>query len=236
MELEKQQIAEIIIDRLSKKLSDNSRVAIQRDLKTLVNHPDYWQVRAIEGLSVKRYETFREFIIASVPWGLGWTMKVAEAFILPELPEVWSVIENDIPKANKQGRQEKESKVTCNLKIKGNDRNYSIAVLKRDAPAIADKVIAGEISAAEGMRQAGKRKPMVTHPATVDGFYNAMLSKLTHTELSEVLKALTIHENKNTNNSIKASVGFEKPSDYFLNPNQTSGNCFDMASKAPEVL
>ena len=71
------------------------------------------------------------------------------------------------------------------------NRQYSIAVLKRDAPEIAEEVINGTITAAEGMRRAGKRKLMVTHPATIDGYYNSIQKNLTPCQIRELIQLLT---------------------------------------------
>ena len=102
------------------------------------------------------------------------------------------LIEGEIKPANPNGgnRKTEDISMTCNTDEQGNSRTYSIAVLKRDNPEIAEQVVQGEISAAEGMRRAGKRKPMVTHPSTVDGFYNAIQKRLKQDEISELINLL----------------------------------------------
>lgn len=186
------EVADKIINRLSSKLDYNSRTQIQADLTTLFNHPEYWNTRAIQGLSVKRFEGFKEFACYRTPWGLGWTDKVLEAFILPELTDIWMAIEEDIRPVNPNGVKSKHTNdaITCNSTNQGNSREYRIALLKRDAPEIAEQVIKGEISAAEGMRKAGKRKPMVTIPVSVDGFYNAIQKRLKQDEIMELKQML----------------------------------------------
>jgi hypothetical protein len=181
---------ESIINHLSQKWNQNSRNSVQSDLKALFKFREAWSVRAIPGLSIKRFETFTEFATHRPPWGLGWTKNVLEAFILPELSDIWQQIEDEIPKANPKHIHKKEDDIIYNIKQQGTSREYSISVLKRDAPEIADKVIKNEISASQGMVMAGKKKPMCAHPATVDGFYNAIQKKLSENEIKELKELL----------------------------------------------
>lgn len=181
---------ELVIKRLSERLDQNSRSEIQRDIKRLFNHGEFWKERNIPGLSAKHFDSFRDFAIYTTPWGLGWTVKVLEAFILPELKEIWQEIEGEISEAKENHRPKKEGSVIYNSyeNNRGTSREHAIAVLKRDAPAIAKKVVAGEISAAEGMRQAGKRKQTVTHDITVEGFQTAIEKKLSPKEIKQLKK------------------------------------------------
>lgn len=61
------------------------------------------------------------------------------AFFMTELKKIWEEIEEEIPEANKHGGD--NSNMTRHVENLGsNGREYSIAVLKRDAPAIAKRV------------------------------------------------------------------------------------------------
>ncbi len=178
---------EKVIDRLSHKLDQNSRWSMQSDLEFVFNG-GYWKQRRVETLH-KTFNSFTEFAIHSTPLGLGWTKKILEAMLLPELKQIWQAIEDEIPQANKHGGD--MSKVLSHLENKGTgNRSYSIAVLKRDAPEIAERVIKKEISAAEGMRQAGKREKTVTVKVNVEGFINAIKKVLSEDEIHELFLRL----------------------------------------------
>jgi hypothetical protein len=76
-------------------------------------------------------------------------------------------MEEGIPEANEHGANQHKEEVLSHVQNRGTgNRAYSIAVLKRDNKEIADRVIKGEISAAEGMRQAGKRERTETVSST----------------------------------------------------------------------
>lgn len=177
-------------DEISKRLDLNSRVSVQSSINILYKNKVFWNIRAIEGLSVKRFETFREYITFRPPWGLGWTLKVAEAFIMPELDDIWKVIEGEINEASIKGKHKDKSCYMSHDNNRGNSRDHRISVLKRDAPEIAERVINREISAAEGMRQAGKSKPKINCDATVDAVYNALQRKFTYEERKQLKELL----------------------------------------------
>ncbi len=182
---------EELISSLSYGLSQNKRNAVQGGLKYLFANPRIWEQRRIPGLSSRTFNTFREFVIHETPWGLEWRVEVAKAFMLPELPEIWAAMEGDIPEANEVGVNQHTGRgVYIHGTAKGTSRARSIAVLKRDAPAIAKRVISGKISAAEGMRQAGKREKKITIDANIDGFAKAIKKVLTPKQIVELIKLL----------------------------------------------
>lgn len=187
------ELIEETIEMLSSKLNTNSRKQIQSGIGFLFSTPESWKIRSIPGLSSRSFKTFRDFVFGETPWGLGWTYKVAEAFILPEKPEIWKEIEANVQPVNPNGGDKISSIIynTGNTNEKqGTSREYSISVLKRDAPEIAQRVIDREISAAEGMRLAGKKEPTITCKATVNGFYNAIKRKLTQDQITELKQML----------------------------------------------
>lgn len=190
--MDKEELIEETIEMLSSKLNVNSRKQIQIGINFLFVNEYSWKHRLIPGLSSRSYSNFREFVFGETPWGLGWTYKVAEAFILPEMPEIWKEIEENVQAVNAHGIKHNNEDLTCKVinKEYGNNREYSISLLKRDAPEIAQRVINREISAAEGMRLAGKREPTVTCKATINGFYNAIKQKLTADQISELKQML----------------------------------------------
>ena len=192
---------EKVIDRLANKFGENARTHIQEDIEWIFNNKEAWNVREIPGLTPKVFDSFREFITYRTPWGLGWTIKAAEAILLPEKPKIWMDIESSIEPALEYGTnrftKESESKeFTCKLYDGGNKREYLISVLKRDAPEVAERVIKGEISARQGMILIGKAQPTTTHPKTLDGYFKAVRRDLSVHDRQELANML-IEDNLN---------------------------------------
>lgn len=188
-------VAEEVIIRLSTEVGRNARTRIKEDIEWLFKNQDAWRVRLIPGLSRKVFDTFRDFITYRTPWGLGWTIKTAEAMILPERPDIWQEVEAGIEPLNIHGvnqyyKQENED-LTCKVQPYGNSRDYKIAQLKRDAPEYADRVIKGELSATQAMIMIGKEQRKVTIPATPEGFYKAAVRYLNDEDRNELLNLLT---------------------------------------------
>ena len=191
------EFAEKLIDKLIAKAGFNSRNDVQHSLSYLFYNPQHWMARIIPGLDSKHYTSFIAFAEAAPPWGLGWTKNTLEAFLIPGKEEMWADIEEQTPEVKKPGEHKgnqytKNGMCTRTHSIsKGNSRERLIARLKKNAPAIAKKVIAGEISAAEGMRQAGKKKPVITIPLTVEGFAKAINNKLSDEQRTELKQMIT---------------------------------------------
>lgn len=186
-----------VLERLATNYGIDARTRIQKDIGWIYNNRDeIWHIRSIPGLSTKVFDTFRDFITYRTPWGLGWTIKTAEAMILPELPEIWQDVEAGIISLKNHGKQVESWKsdnydVTCNIINRGNSRDYKIAQLKRDAPEYADRVIKGELSATQAMIMIGKEQRKVTIPATPEGFYKAAVRYLNDEDRNELLNLLT---------------------------------------------
>ena len=73
------------------------------------------------------------------------------------------------------GLHEQGSNVTL---PRGNRANYTLARLKRDAPKLAERVIAGELSAHAAAIEAGFRQRKIQVAPTVDEFERAIRKHL----------------------------------------------------------
>jgi hypothetical protein len=188
-EEKEREYAEDVIVKLSARADEYSRSDVQNCLVYIYQHPQYWRIRKIPGIETQTFDSFRQFIEEKPPYGLDWTWNILHSFLVPGEEKLWSEIEGEIPKAKKNGRpldSSKEGNYNYLLTKSNSSRERIVAVLKRDAPAIAKRVISGEISAAEGMRQAGKKKPVITIPVTVEGFAKAIIKKLNDNERNEL--------------------------------------------------
>lgn len=193
--------AESVIKRLSRNIGYNARSSIQADLDWIFENRDAWMTRSIPGLSTKTFNSFREFLLHRTPWGLGWTIKTAEAMILPEYPNMWKEVEDGIEPALECGtnRFTKESKnidMINHIYKQGSSREYRISVLKRDAPEVAERVIKGEISARQGMIMTGKMIPTSVVQRTVDGYFKCAKRDLSVHDRQELANML-IEDNLN---------------------------------------
>lgn len=163
---------------LFRRANMNNRHNVQTQLSLLFHAEEYWRNRRPPDVSPKKFEFFLQYVEHPGPWGLDWKRQILQGFLLPERNNLWQKIEAQIPAVNVHGTNQHNEDVTCNVLIRGNSRPYQLGVLKRDVPEIAEKVIAGEITANEGMVLAGKKSPTVTCKATVQGFYDAIQRKL----------------------------------------------------------
>lgn len=181
---------EKIIDSLTHQANFNSRADTASKLNLLYHSPDVWNVRSIPGLSVVKFNTFKDFVLYRTPWGLGWTDSVLKAFIETERPDLWAKIESELPELYVHGEnpkyQPKVEDVIYNVTTRGTSRTYKIQKLKRDAPEYAEKVIRGEISANRAMVEAGLELEKVTIPVDVNAFCNAIKRKFSPLEIQQL--------------------------------------------------
>jgi hypothetical protein len=178
---------EQIIDSLAHQANFNSRADTASKLNLLYHSPEVWNVRSIPGLSVAKFDSFKDFVLYRTPWGLGWTESVLKAFVEKEKPDLWAKIEKEDTALNQHGGDRwQKSKVTCNLDTRGNTRSYKIARLKRDAPEYAEKVIRKELSASRAMVEAGLELEKVTIHVDVNAFCNAIKRKFSPLEIQQL--------------------------------------------------
>lgn len=137
------------------------------------------------------FTSFRRFVEANPPFGLGYSIKQLRALLQLQHPgegaadirermeamraEVARLIADDVQQALPAvhagpGRGHKTSSDTTGFDgVVGRGTEYVVARLKRDDPALAKRVINGEITANAAARQKGWRKPRVvlTSPESI---------------------------------------------------------------------
>lgn len=128
-----------------------------------------WERRIVEvtGQYVT-FTTFEEFVEARPPEGLGTTLDRLEK-ICKDTPAE-SLLKGQIKQAGKQAPPKGNSNAVKNKdgitmlvsNITDNTANYKLARLKRDDPALAERVISGELSAHAAAVEAGFANPKVS--------------------------------------------------------------------------
>jgi hypothetical protein len=181
---------EQIIDSLAHQANFNSRADTASKLNLLYHSPEVWNVRSIPGLSVAKFDSFKDFVLYRTPWGLGWTDSVLKAFVEKEKPDLWKKILSETPELYGHGENPKCQPKVEDLIYKdttyGTSRTYKIARLKRDAPEYAEKVIRGELSANRAMVEAGLELEKVTIHVDVNAFCNAIKRKFSPLEIQQL--------------------------------------------------
>lgn len=133
------------------------------------------------------FASFRRFVEANPPFGLGYSIKQLRALLQLQHPgegaaavrermdamraEVARLIADDVQPAAVQGEigRGRVRDRDTNPSVKSDRVEHVIARLKRDDPALAERVVNGEITANAAARQKGWRKPRVvlTSPESI---------------------------------------------------------------------
>lgn len=88
------------------------------------------------------------------------------------------------------GDRTEEQGNNITLDQRGTSETYTIRRLRRDRPDLADKVIAGELSANAAAKQAGFRRKMLQIPADVDDAASALRRHFTADERAQLAELL----------------------------------------------
>lgn len=131
------------------------------------------------------FTSFRRFVEANPPFGLGYSIKQLRALLQLQHPgegateirermeamraEVARLIADDVQPAAVQGEIGRGRARESATHSKGRDVAAITARLKRDDPALAERVVNGEITANAAAREKGWRKPRVvlTSPESI---------------------------------------------------------------------
>ena len=146
---------------------------------------------------VFEHDDFDVFARAKCPAGLGIPDGIAGLIRICEVVKgedsdvSLRLLRGMVPAAREPHRPVREEKPN-NIRLPeyGTNRTYTLARLKRDAPELADRVIAGELSAHAAAVQAGFRSRKVQVPATVEGFARAIERHLTDDDRMALLDLL----------------------------------------------
>lgn len=132
------------------------------------------------------FTSFRRFVEANPPFGLGYSIKQLRALLQLQHPgegaadirkrmdamraEVGRLIAEEVPAAHGQGGDRRSDEFQASgTHLKPHTAEHIVSRLKRDDPALAKRVVNGEISANAAARQKGWRKPRVvlTSPESI---------------------------------------------------------------------
>ncbi|MFI6162227.1 hypothetical protein ACIA59_20075 [Micromonospora haikouensis] len=172
---------------------DGASPAGAMDLLAAIVEDRTWE-RVTDGHGRSYEGRFREFVEAKAPYGLGYDPdqlpKILELRHPHEsLPEVASRMEGmrqevklllgaEVPAASSPGGDRRSSSFqACDTSLKPDRKDQVLARLKRDAPELAERVVAGEVTANAAARQMGWRHPriVVSSPGRVaDSLRRAM--------------------------------------------------------------
>lgn len=155
-----------------------------------------WQERIINDSGQRvTYADFVRFIEDPPLEGLGTNVKLI--YELCRGTEAQKLIDGLIPAVGEHGGDRRSSSRVqdgiANLKT-ANTAEYVIARLKRDNPALAERVINGELSANAAAKQAGFRKERISVPNDdMRLAAKALATKLDDEQISELIALLVEH-------------------------------------------
>lgn len=163
---------------------------------SLYSFKDFWSNRHPYGLSPKTFTTYVEFARYEVPWGLGWDIDVIKAHCKRK-PNIWQEYEEQIIPSNKNGTNQYNLGCSPEHPVikRGENRQYIIQRLKRDAPDIAAKVINGEISAKQGMEIAGLKDRTVVVKCKAEDFVVKAINNLETNQIEKLVQDLSLYLN-----------------------------------------
>lgn len=163
---------------------------------SLYLNTEFWKVRHPYGLSKKTFNSYVEFANYEVPWGLGWEKDIIKA-CCKRNEHIWKEYEEQINPLKTHGSRRyvnEDSKETSKIKG-GENRQYIIQRLKRDAPDIAVKVINGEMSAKQGMEVAGLKDKTVVVKCKADDFLIKAINNLELVQIEKLVQDLQLYLN-----------------------------------------
>lgn len=137
-------------------------------LLTAVIRDEMWRERIVRQTGeVARFASFEAFVTAYPPEGLGTTVKVLEEICKQHGPDVVPLLLGEKSALNPNGTNRhtdtsSPDNIRASQQSYGTDSDYILARLKRDAPDLATRVIAGELSAHAAAIEAGFAKPKVS--------------------------------------------------------------------------
>lgn len=151
------------------------------------------------------FTTFREFVEAVPPEGLGTTLKTLRRLCADE-KAVLDLIEQterqpgrggDRRSRNFKNNLESNSKnnnITFEKSARGNSLGYSLRRLREHRADLHRKVLSGEISAHQAMIQAGFRKKSFQIPQDLVRAGKIIKRRFTRTEIARLIKLLQQEE------------------------------------------
>jgi hypothetical protein len=138
-----------------------------------------------------RPKSFRHFITGYTPQGLGASVEQVELWIKESLPDLMPIFRDSLAGTLNSVGRPKDSNVRITNNMQSDTATYTTARLKRDNPALAAKVINGELSPHAAAVQAGIRKPYKSFPVgDTKKFAAKMKREFREAELQQIIKLL----------------------------------------------
>lgn len=110
------------------------------------------------------FATFRAYVEAEEPYGLGMTEeRLLDAARLASVePLARSLLDEEVPRAQEHGGNQHSGVRGTNSSLPSSDiRARTVARLKRDDPELAERVIRGEVTPNAAAHEKGWRKPRI---------------------------------------------------------------------------
>lgn len=116
------------------------------------------------------FATFRAYVKAAEPYGLGMTEeRLLDAARLANVePLARSLLYEELPKARRHGRPSLEEK-ECVTSFNTGTADHVVRRLKRDDPVLAERVVRGEITPNAAAREKGWRNPRIILSRNIEG-------------------------------------------------------------------
>ena len=116
------------------------------------------KVRRKHDQSVVEFSSFEEFVTTAPLEGLGGTMEIIEKLARMD-DETFDLLQSATVRPNRRPTKEESNTNGITSKpIQGNTKAAALRTLKKKAPELHAKVLAGELSAHAAMKRAGFRK------------------------------------------------------------------------------
>lgn len=186
-----------LVDFLRSAISDGS--AGLSDVPALVKRvieENLWQKRYVrQSKETISFRTFREFVEAAPPEGLGTNLKTLRR-LSADAPNVLDLIEQ-MREPSKRGdrrskkfRDSKDDNVPFEKPARGNSKSYALRRLRETRPDLHQKVLTGEMFANEAMVAAGLRKKNISVAKDVESAARTLREHLNGEEINRLVELL----------------------------------------------
>lgn len=165
-------------------------------IKQIINE-NMWQRRVIEATGeVVECKSFNEFVVSTPPKGVGTDLKTLERLCFDDKEALTLLSEAVTEGPGKRAKAEAKEDIHNNIMnitpqaVQGTSRSYTLRKLRKDAPELHAKVIAGDISPNAAMIEAGFRRKMVSIPTDPTGAANAIIRNFNYDDLTTLINLL----------------------------------------------
>ena len=163
---------------------------------------DMWQKRVIEATGeLVECKTFAEFVTSPPPKGVGTDVETLKRLCHEDMEALdlidrVTVAEQGAPAGNRNAvKLETNASIVsvCSGETEvqhGNTRQYALRKLRKDAPELHAKVLAGEVSPHQAMIEAGFRRKTATIPLDPEGAARAIIRHFEYDDLLTLVDLL----------------------------------------------